>query len=780
MSDLTSAILTARTPSEVESLLAASASVGLNDSRVIGGGDSNAGPIEGSSAPHSALIERATNGIDAVLELHARMAGFKHIEDWPKPPTGPREAAQILLNLPRDGSEGLTDGERRKLAENVLIMLDESGTKDSPTVIVEDRGIGQSVVEMPNGLLSLNRGNKAQKPWQSGAYGQGGSATLRFCPYTIFVSRKGPSLLAHGEKDVVAWTVAYRDEGDPYKDALPVYRHLVGADGDVPSFDPSLLPDPEWHGTRVVHVAYELSRYAKGFTQLQKSIWVLFNSYLFDPVLPFLIGGRRQIDLDAVSKDAKAAARMSKLALAPGDPSRPIGGNRYRLDHISEKNIEVPWTNSVIRDLSAAYGKDIGELKINYWVLRRPADSTSATEPAESYVGADSAVTVTLNGQRHDAQSRTWLANRLELPYLKRNLIVQIDIDGILPPAKRELFVSTRERMVELAMRDLIYQEAVQALNEDEELRRLNDEMRDRAMSKGAKEVGEKIRRKLARFIDTYIKGQTETVMVPDKGPPRQRSPRPRPPGPKPPPRPTDDTHLPSVPTDMKFDREPIKIVQGRRTTVWLYADAKNEYLERHNDDLTVRFSDDLDGKVRLLGRSQLLGGKSLWTLVAQEDAPMAGGEIEVLLITPNGLLRAAAAIEVRPAKKDNQRRQKEEKVPPKGPNIRWVEREEWDAEFTEQTVGDVAFGQDDTDIRVNRHHPLLVRALNDKRLSSERINASADQYLFAIACGLFRLAYSERNADSPREGEQIAAEQERMAEVALIAIDDRIVDLED
>lgn len=779
MNDLTSSILTARTQAEVEALLAAAASTGIDGSRVIGGGDSNAGPIEGSSAPHSALIERATNGIDAVLELHARLLGYERLEDWPEAPTGPREAAQILLQLPKHGSEDLTDGERRKLAENLLIMLDESGINGSPTVIVEDRGIGQSVDEMPNGLLSLNRGNKAQKPWQSGAYGQGGSATLRFCPYTIFVSRKAPPLLAPGEKDVVAWTVAYRDEGDPYKDALPVYRHLVGGDGEVPSFDPSLLSDPDWHGTRVVHVAYELLRYAKGFTQLQKSLWVLFNSYLFDPVLPFLVAGRRQIDLDAVNKGTMAAKKMSPLALAPGDPSRPIGGNRYRLDHISEKNIEVPWKNSVICDLSAAYGKDIGELKINYWVLRRPADSTSTTEPSESYVGADSAVTVTLNGQRHDAQSRTWLANKLELPYLKRNLIVQIDIDGILPPAKRELFVSTRERMVALAMRDLIYQEAIQALNEDEELRRLNDEMRDRAMSKGAKEVGEKIRRKLARFIDTYIKGQTETVKVPDKGPQRP-APRPKPPGPKPPPRPTDDTHLPNVPTDIKFDREPIKIVQGRRTTVWLYADAKNEYLERHENDLTVRFSDELEGKVRLLGRSNLLGGKSLWTLVAQEDAPLVGGEIEALLITPNGLLRAAAAIEVRPSKKDGERRQHEEKVPPKGPNIRWVERDEWDAEFTESTVGDVAFGQEDTDIRVNRHHPLLGRALSDKRLSKERIDASAEQYLFAIACGLFRLAYSERKAESPREGEQIAAEQERMAEVALIAIDDRIVDFDD
>jgi hypothetical protein len=411
---------------------------------------------------------------------------------------------------------------------------------------------------------------------------------------------------------------------------------------------------------------------------------------------------------------------------------------------------------------------------------RRPLGSKSTSEPAESYVGKDSAVTITLNGQRHEAESRTWLGTRLKLPFLRNNLIVQIDIDEISPPAKRELFTSTRERMVEMGMKNLIYDEAIELLNDDDELRRLNDEMRDRAMSKGAKEVGEKIRRKLAKFVDTFLKNQTQKVKVDGRGP-ATVGPSPKPRGSKSPPRSTEDRHLPSVPTDIKFSRDPISITRGKRTTVWVHLDAKNGYLERHEDDLSLSFTSSLGGKVHEVGRSSLLAGKSRWMFFAEPDAPLGEGEIEVSLITPNGLLSTSAVVRVLPLQETTARKRQEKSVSVPGPNISWVHREDWDADFHERTVGQVAFGHDSTDIRVNRDHPLILDALNEKRLlSKEQIEGRAEKYLFAVACGLFRQGYAMKQMDSPPEEEQVAAEQERLAEAVLIAIDDKMVELED
>jgi hypothetical protein len=778
MKELTEHLFTARTQADVESLLTMAAAMGIDDRRPIGGRENNAGAIELSSSSAAAIIERVTNGIDAVLERLAQIQGFTSLADWPAPPNGPRDAARTLLGIPEAGIGDLEKSERRTLAENLAFVLEESGVKGSPTILIEDKGVGQTPVEMPGGLLSLNRSNKLHKPWQGGAYGQGGSSTLRFSPYTIFISRKDPALLKAGEIDSVGWTVAFKDEGDPYEDALPVYRYYVDRNGNIPSFDPPLLPDPEWSGTRIVHIEYELPKFSQAFTQLANSLWSLFNSYMFDPVLPFLIGGRRQADLKAVRKGVEAASKMNPLVVAPEDETRVIIGNKTRLDLLEPgKDLEIPWRDSVTRDLTAAHGRDLGILKINYWVLRRPTGSDKG-EPAESYVGRDSAVTLTLHGQRHEAERRAWLKEKLGLPFLSKNLIVQVDIDGITPPGRRELFSSTRERMVEGPMKDLVYAELIEALKDDSELKRLNSEMRERAMQKGAKEVGDKVRQKLAKFVRTFLKGRTTTekVSVPSKV---ESGPKPNGVGKPSPPRPTDDSNLPHVPTDMKFSRDPIPITQGKRAKVWVYLDAKNDYLERHKDQLTIKTSENLEGKVRVIGQSALQAGKSQWTLYADRDAPLGEGELEAVMVTANGAIQATAAVRVLAPQEVSNRAEKEKEKPIEGPNIIWVERGDWDADFTEKTVGDVSFGQESTDIRVNRNHPFIEKAFKNNSLSEEQIENRAEKYLVAVGCGLFRQAYMNREDGIQIDDDQLASEQERLAEAVLIAIDDRLVELD-
>jgi hypothetical protein len=780
-SKLVRGVLTARTESDVNAVLALAAGNGITTGCPIGNRDNNAGTIEIASNPYSAIAERVTNGLDAMLELMAQKAGYFDIEDWPTLPANPRDAAAILFDLPAGGFSDLIDAERRQLAANVAIMLEESGEKQRPTIIVEDRGIGQHPLEMPDGLLSLNRSNKLRKPWQHGSYGQGGSATLRFAPFTLFISRKEPSLLAEAQPDVVGWTIAYRDEGDPYKEALPVYKYLVESDSAIPTFEPSLLPNSEWHGTRVVHISYDLSRYSQAFTQLKNGIWGMFHALLFDPVLPFLVGGRRQIDLDvAAKKGAVADDDMSDFVVAEGDPTRVISGNRIRLNAGPKgKDPEIAWRGADVRDLTKAYDRDLGKLRISYWVVRRPLSSSRKTDPTLGYVAADSAVTVTLNGQRHGAERRGWLKDNLGLPYLAKNLIVQVDIDDLSPPARRQLFSSSREQMVDGPMKALIYSETIASLSADNELRNLENEMRDRAMAKGAEQVGEHVRKKLERFINTFLKDKTKKVQVAEGTGSDTNNPTPKPPGPPPEPRTTDDSHLPAEPSDIKFDRDPIEIVQGKRTTVWVYVDAKNGYLERHAEDLKVSFSANLAGKVLDVSRSELLAGKSRWTLKAESDAPLGDGEMEAVLVTSNGIVSATSKLTVVAPPKTSKRKPREKDAPAKGPNIVWVTRDEWDSDFNEKTVGEVNIGTDNTDIRVNRHHPRIDRVLNNKTLSEGEIKRRENRYLFAIGCGLFRQEYAMQAVGARPDDPVIQGEQDRMAEAVLIAIDEQIEDLD-
>ena len=94
-------------------------------------------------------------------------------------------------------------------------------------------------------------------------------------------------------------------------------------------------------------------------------------------------------------------------------------------------------------------------------------------------------------------------------------------------------------------------------------------------------------------------------------------------------------------------------------------------------DDLSVSFSPELQDKVGDVAKSELLAGKSLWTLQAAEDAPLGEGEIEAVLITPMGLLKTGAVVRVvePPAPKAPKPRNQQ---PETSLDIRWVSREEW------------------------------------------------------------------------------------------------------
>lgn len=747
-------LFTAKTTEDCRAILAVAAQAGIEGERLLGDREGNAGTVQFASNPYSALVERITNAFDGLLDMRAE----EHpAQDMPQ---SPREAATAWYGVPKTGINDLTTGERRDLAENVRVTLEESGHKLRPTVVIEDRGVGQHPLEFPKGLLSLNRSNKLRKRWLQGAYGQGGSATFRFSDLTLMIGRRKPTLL-NGADDLVGWTVVWEDPGDPYEDALPVYKYLVGPENEVPVFDPSCLHGPDWHGVRVVHIGYELPKFAQAYTQLTTGVWGMFHSALFDPVLPFIVGGRRAVDIKATGN---------------ADSTRVVVGNAARLNNPDgpSGDLDVSYANSETFDLGKALDDDLGRFRVNYWVLQRDPKSESKKDPTASYVTAENAVSMTLYGQRQDSERRGWLKSQVELPYLTRNMMVQIDVDALSPPAKRDLFSSTRERGVEGELRDTIYRETAGLLRADNDLRRLEHEERERLRAKGAEEVGDKVREKLRKFVKSFLQDKTRKVTGVADVPKRPRNN-----GRGTPKRDTDDSGLANVPTSIAFERDPITITQGRRTTVWFSANAKNGYLRRHEDELSVSFDDSLGGKVSDVAKSELLGGRSLWTLQAADDAALGEGSIEAVLITANGLLTAKAAIRVIKPPKERKRRRKE--APEQGPEIRWVKRDEWDElDFDERTVGGVNIGADATDILVNRDQRILDKALSSRRLSPAEVKVREDRYLFAVACGLYRQEHQTRELDQEPDREYVVQEQERLAEAVLIAIDEKLIELED
>lgn len=736
---LASALMDAKTVEGVERILEMAADLyGSLSERPVGDRPNNIGTIRLGSDPALGLVERVTNGMDALLDLGRAL----HPVDAP---ISPREAAELWYGVPRGGVGDMTGTERRALGERLKVWLDESGDNKRPTVVVEDQGIGQSPCDFPKTLLSLNESNKVGQPWTMGTYGQGGAVTYGFSRATIVLSRRHPDFRSE-DADRVGWTIVREYETDPALDILPSYKYVVGLDNEVLELPPDLFPDFE-HGTRIVHIAYDLQGWAGPFTT---GLWQFFHSALFDPVIPFLITGKRK-------KEKSYGSRI-------------IIGNAARLDRPepdrARGDLDVAHTDSVRLDL----GVKLGSVTFNYWVIRRPADSDSSSDAAASYVRADSAVSMTLFGQRQDTESRVWIKDNAMLPFLYKNMVVQISADALLPVAKRELFASTRERATKSELRGTIYDRLASILRNDEELKRLNHEEKERLLARSTTASSEKVRKRLAKFIKTRLSNITRPGSggtIDGNG--GRKKPTGGGHGGE---RDTADGHLPNVPSKLEFRRKTIRVHQGGSSYTWVDINAKNGYLPAHDDELSFAWEgEDPDGKLLLTMRSKLLGGATRWVFEASADAAIRDYTFRASLLTPSGVLTDATTITV--AVPDSAKRQQRGMEPETGPRVQWINRDEWEEHgMTARTVGYVTEDVEDTVIFVNRHYRLLDAALAGRSLTPEQIDTRATRYQFPVACALWLQQHDLKTAEPKPDEKYQQAELERMAEAVLVAID--------
>ena len=152
--------------------------------RPVGGRENNAGIINVSTSPGAAVVERITNGADALLELAFELN--------PSKVASPPAAAAYYFGVPADGVGSMSEALRRALGEKIRVSLEDSGIVARPTVVVTDLGIGQTGMTLPHTILSLGESNKLSSVHLMGSYNQGGSASLSFSQSTIIVSRRHP------------------------------------------------------------------------------------------------------------------------------------------------------------------------------------------------------------------------------------------------------------------------------------------------------------------------------------------------------------------------------------------------------------------------------------------------------------------------------------------------------------------------------------------------------------------------------------------------------------
>lgn len=139
--------------------------------------------------PGKGLIERITNGIDAVLEKEKEKNNLK----------SPANSDDIIkmaypnyyLNRCKIKAGEVKRQNACEANDKVIVAINDSMQSNLPTIDVIDQGKGIPGEEFSNTILSIHKGNKSKtnKNYLIGAFGQGGSTSLPFSSATIILSK---------------------------------------------------------------------------------------------------------------------------------------------------------------------------------------------------------------------------------------------------------------------------------------------------------------------------------------------------------------------------------------------------------------------------------------------------------------------------------------------------------------------------------------------------------------------------------------------------------------
>ena len=258
-----------------------------------GGTDSNFSVVENQqSGPVPALIEKVTNGIDAILMRRCIERGID-----PRSPEAPRSIMEAVEKFFPDYKNWDIVPNRRRQAGDLQILAD--GPRLNTSLVVYDNGEGQLPNEFTNTFLSLLRSNKNEIHFVHGQYNMGGTGAVAFCgdlryqligskrfddpnaPFGFTLIRKHPLTSEEEKRRKSTW-----------------YEYLI-IDDQIPSFpitelDLGLYRRSFTTGTVLKLYSYDLPSGARSV--ISRDLNQSINEFLFAPALPlFTIDTPRKI-----------------------------------------------------------------------------------------------------------------------------------------------------------------------------------------------------------------------------------------------------------------------------------------------------------------------------------------------------------------------------------------------------------------------------------------------------------------------------------------------------
>ena len=182
------------------------------------------------STPAAALVEKFTNGLDAILLRHCRAQGID-----PRGNSAPLTMGKATELFFGDMADLNQEGVRRFAEENMVLYA--TGSKARPSMSLYDAGEGQLAEDFPATFCSLIYGSsdgsyKGAIPFVQGRFNMGGTGVLPFCSgkykLQLIVSRV-PEDVTKTTNHEWAYTVFcfFASKQDPS------WRYLIGPDNAV-------------------------------------------------------------------------------------------------------------------------------------------------------------------------------------------------------------------------------------------------------------------------------------------------------------------------------------------------------------------------------------------------------------------------------------------------------------------------------------------------------------------------------------------------------------------
>ena len=472
------------------------------------------------SFPEASIVEKVINSVDTRLMLECLLRDIDPISD--AAPTSIRDAvamffenrkaendeAGVIINWPRS----------QRLKESSAITIAATGgrpTRGKRTkkmcLTITDQGEGQSAKRLPDTILSLNAKNKQRIRFVQGKFNMGGSGALRFCGengFQVVISRRHLALAENerpGDDTIDKWavTVVRREEPSTesgtvvhseFKYLAPVCAEGSPRKGGVLSFDSPTMPLMPKHNDAYVRevehgTAIKLIEYA---TKVGQSNIILPDGLLYalERLMP-------QIALPIKLHEC----RQGFIGKKKTSFETPLSGLVVRLEDGKGDNLEPSFPKTA--PIFAAGTKMTAKI----YAFKEDRAST--------YL-ANEGVIFQINGQAHGYLKKSIFSRpkKVGLGRLKDSLLVLVDCSELSTKKREDLFMTSRDRLSDHTIRAEIEEEIMDWLKNEQSLRRLQQERRNRDIEDKLKEEKplEEVLRKVMRASPTlktlFLAGQ--------------------------------------------------------------------------------------------------------------------------------------------------------------------------------------------------------------------------------------------------------------------------------